>query len=130
MDGFVMGRLPSDAVELGRGGWILGSFFPTVGQDSERHVEEVEVKYWTFSQGEEKSHHTKISDTTEWTMVLEGSTVAMIDGKEFELNAGDYVLLRPGTPNNLVARVPRWVTALTVKAPSDPHAKRTVAVTD
>ena len=120
---FVTGNASVDADRIGRGGWILGSFFDARA-DSDRNVEELEVKWWSFQPGEEGSHSTKTSETVEWTMLLSGRVTATLDGEETELAAGDYVLIRPGTVNNVVSQVLEPTTGITVKAPSDPTAKQ------
>jgi mannose-6-phosphate isomerase-like protein (cupin superfamily) len=125
--GFVVGSIRQDAVVLGRSGWILGSFFPEVGDGSERRTGEIEVKYWEYLPGEASGHGAKSSATVEWSYILTGSTLAQLDGREVVLNAGDYVLIHPGTPNNLVSKVLEPISAITVKAPSDPSAKKAVS---
>lgn len=124
--GYIVGQLRDDADRIGRGGWLLGSFFPEVGIDSDRHVGMIEVKYWEFAPGDESGHSMKTSSTVEWSLILSGSTHARLGEDRVLLNAGDYVLIRPGTPNNLVDRVIHPVRAVTVKAPSDPSAKVTL----
>lgn len=122
--GFVVGKLREDAIGIDRGGWLVGSFFPQEGRDSDRHVREMEVKYWEYSPGGAGQHGLKVSATLEWSMILTGSTVAQLGEEEVILSAGDYVLIMPNTPNNLVSRVVEKVAAVTVKAPSDPAAKK------
>ena len=63
----------------------------------------------------------------ECTFILKGSTKAFIDGKEVVLSGGDYVVMQPGTPNNTVAEILEDAAGLTVKAPSDPTAKRVIS---
>lgn len=117
------GHLPADADSIGRGGWVVGSFFPESGQDGVRHTEQLEVKYWGYPKGEQTHHGTKVSETIEWSMILTGTVLARVGDEELKLGAGDYVLIHPGTPNNLVSEVLESVSAITVKAPSNPTAK-------
>lgn len=126
MTSFVVGRLADDAEGLGRGGWILGSFFDATAEDGDRHTNEMEVKYWKYEVGDEKTHSEKVSATLEWSFILSGSVTARLDGKDTLLHAGDYVIIHPEVPNNLVQEVHQAVTAITVKAPSDPGAKRVI----
>jgi hypothetical protein len=50
----------------------------------------------------------------------------VIGVEELILSGGDYVLIHPGTPNNTVLEVLEDARILTVKAPSDPAAKRVI----
>ena len=68
----------------------------------------------------------KISDTTEWTLILAGHTRAVVGGDIVELWGGNYVLIHPGVPNNLVDDVLADTVGITVKSPSDPAAKHEV----
>jgi mannose-6-phosphate isomerase-like protein (cupin superfamily) len=120
---YLVGSLSGDSIDLGRGGWLLGSFFDVAGPDAARHVEELEVKYWEFVPGEESVHQLKTSSTIEWSLILRGRTRARIGEADVILGSGDYVLIRPGVPNNLVAEVLVPIAALTIKSPSDPAAK-------
>lgn len=124
--GFVTGSLTTDAIEIDRGGWVIGSFFPDSATGASRHTGDLEIKYWEFEPGSEGSHGQKLSGTTEWSLILEGSVVSLLDGEEISLESGDYALIHPGTPNNLVHRVTTRVKAITVKAPSDPSAKQAI----
>jgi mannose-6-phosphate isomerase-like protein (cupin superfamily) len=124
MSGYVVGKLAADADELGRGGWVIGSFFDTDSTESGRHCSELEVKYWSYPQGGGQAHRMKSSKTTEWSMILSGRSRAVVGDSVFELQGGDYVLIHPDTPNNLVAEVLSDIVAITVKAPSEPTAKR------
>jgi quercetin dioxygenase-like cupin family protein len=125
--GYVSGSMKEDADRLGRGGWIAGTFFSDDEGEHVRATDVLEVKYWSFSPGGEHSHETKTSDTLEWSAILEGKVRALLGDEEKVLSAGDYVLIHPGTPNNLVLEVLDDVIAVTVKAPSDPSAKKVVA---
>lgn len=124
--GFVVGSIVDDAASVGRGGWLLGSFFDAEGSDAARYAAELKVKYWEYQPGQEGSHSPKVSATLEWSFVISGSTTALLGGDEVTLHAGDYVVIHPGTSNNLVHRVREPIRAITVKAPSDPSAKRIV----
>jgi mannose-6-phosphate isomerase-like protein (cupin superfamily) len=120
--------MATDAERLARGGWLLGVFFGDDPHEGPRATEALEVKYWTATPDGSVDHPTKISETTEWSVILSGRVTARLGADEVELRAGDYVLIHPGTPNNLVATVMEDVAAITVKAPSDPTAKTVVGV--
>lgn len=49
-----------------------------------------------------------------------------VSDNEIELTQGDYIVIEPGTPNNTVAEILEDVAGLTIKAPSDPSAKKLV----
>lgn len=119
--GHVHGSLSRDAVAAGRRGWILGAFFD---RSDDRHSADLEVKYGEFQKGADSNHPAKVSSTTEFTLVLSGTVRAVIGTEQVILSAGDYVLIHPGTPNNTVLEVVDDARILTVKAPSDPAAKK------
>ncbi|MGV9794952.1 cupin domain-containing protein [Gordonia sp. NPDC003422] len=104
----------------------MGSFFPQTGPDMLRHTGQLEVKYWSYEKGSDTKHGIKTSDTTEWSMILSGVVIAHVGDQELKLAGGDYILIHPGTPNDLVSQVVETVEAITVKAPSDPAAKHAV----
>jgi quercetin dioxygenase-like cupin family protein len=124
---YVAGALKTDAHRIGRGGWILGVFFADDPKEAIRATDLLEVKYWSFERGGGQTHAPKISETLEWSLILSGKVKALLGGDELILSAGDYVLIHPGTPNNLVAAVLEDTVALTIKAPSNPRAKKSLS---
>ncbi len=124
MGAYVVGSMEQDATQIDRGGWIIGSFFPKDGDDGSRNCDALEVKYWSFDPGGADAHGEKVSSTVEWTYLLSGRVRARIGDETVELAGGDYVLIHPGTPNNVVAEVLESTVAITVKAPSRPDAKK------
>ena len=102
-------------------GWIVGKF----KEDKPRKNNEVEIKYWEFDRGT-TTHETKVSTIIECTFILSGAVKGTIDGEEIVLKAGDYIVIEPNTVNNVVEEVLEPTTALTVKAPSDPSAKKVI----
>ena len=68
----------------------------------------------------------KVSSTLESTLILSGTTEAVIDGEQLTLTAGDYVVIQPGIPNNLLVNVVQSTVGITIKAPSDVTAKKIV----
>ena len=119
---YYVGDFRHDAEVNGHRGWLVGKFMDQKPQ----RVDEVEIKYWEFDPGPTR-HGTKASNTFECTFILDGETIALIGERETRLAEGQYIVISPGTPNNLVKYVVRRVRGLTVKAPSDPDAKRVVA---
>ncbi len=116
---YYVGDYREDARKGGHRHWIIGKF---MGQRP-RKTSKLEVKYWDFHIGK-TDHPAKESRTLECTFILSGKVSGNIDGKEVTLSAGQYAAIGPGVPNNLVEYVIRRAKGLTIKAPSDPHAKR------
>jgi len=121
--GYVSGNMEVDAQRLGRGGWLLGVFFAEDPTESARTTEQIEVKYWSYKKGGGRSHQPKSSATIEWSLILTGKVRARLGDETVFLNSGDYVLIHPGTPNNLVDEVLEDTVAVTIKTPSNPSAK-------
>lgn len=116
---YYVGSYRDDGLNEPNRGWIVGKF-----KDSPpRQNNEVEIKYWEFPAGP-TDHPLKSSEIIECTFILSGSSRAMIGDDEIILKAGDYVVIQPGTPNNLVTDILEPIVGLTVKAPSDPSAKK------
>jgi mannose-6-phosphate isomerase-like protein (cupin superfamily) len=103
-----------DAYRENRDGWIVGHFM----DNGPRRTYDMEVKYWKYPVGKPTGHSAKTLDIVEVTFILEGRTSAEIDCAQLELNAGDYVVIQPGTWNNLVAEILKDAVGLTIKAPS------------
>ena len=85
----------------------------------------VEIKYWEYKVGE-TDHPMKESSIIECTIILKGKIKAVINGDELVLKAGEYVVVEPGIPNNTATYVLEDTIGLTIKAPSDPSAKKIV----
>jgi mannose-6-phosphate isomerase-like protein (cupin superfamily) len=117
-----VGDFKHDARTNGQRGWLVGKF---MGQMPQK-VDDVEIKYWELEPGP-TGHRTKKSATFECTFILDGETIGLIGNHETRLVGGRYVVISPGTPNNLVKFVVKRVRGLTVKAPSDPGAKQIVS---
>jgi quercetin dioxygenase-like cupin family protein len=122
-DTFYIGSYRDDALNGANYGWIVGTFI----KDAPRKNKEVEVKYWQYKKGEIAKDYQKTSSTIECTFILKGKTSCLIYDQSIELNAGDYIVIKPGTPNNTVAKILEDTEGLTIKAPSDPSAKKIVA---
>lgn len=117
-ESFYIGNFKNDAETSGHKNWFIGEFI----KEGARKTKAVEIKYWEFESGQ-TSHKTKIQGTIECTIILKGEIEGEVDGQEIKLQKGDYVVIKPGTPNNLVKHVVSLVKGLTIKAPSDPSAK-------
>lgn len=116
MESFYTGKYVSDCTD--HRGWFIGTFM-----DGVRKTDAVEVKYF---EGEIDNHSTKISKTFECTMVIAGEMSGEINGEPITLSAGSYVVIPPGVPNNLTIKSSEDLKGFTIKAPSDPGAKKIV----
>jgi hypothetical protein len=119
MSDYYVGDFNHDARTNGQRGWLIGKFMSQKPQK----IDDVEIKYWELEPGP-TGHRTKKSATFECTFILDGETIGLIGNRETRLVGGQYVVISPGTPNNLVRYVVKRVRGLTVKAPSDPGAKQ------
>ena len=119
---YYLGDFRKDGLDGPNRGWIVGTFI----ESEPRKNEEVEIKYWEFKAGEEVGHGTKVSAIIECTFILKGRTRCLVGDDEIELKQGDYIVIKPGTPNNTVVEIIEDAVGLTIKAPSDPTAKKLV----
>ena len=119
---YYLGDFRKDGLDGPNRGWIVGTFI----ESEPRKNEEVEIKYWEFKAGEEVGHGTKVSAIIECTFILKGRTRCLVGDDEIELKQGDYIVIQPGTPNNTVVEIIEDAVGLTIKAPSDPTAKKLV----
>ncbi len=119
---FYIGSYRDDGLNEPNRGWIVGKF----KDRAPRKNDEVEIKYWEFEVGF-NDHPAKESEIIECTFILSGKTKGFIGDNEITLQTGDYVVIQPGTPNNIVAEILEPTTGLTVKAPSDPTAKKVLS---
>lgn len=119
---YYIGDFRDDALNGPNRGWIVGTFI----KDKPRQNDEVEVMYWEFEAGKPSNHPTKTSSIIECTFILKGRIRSFLDGAETILKAGDYVVIHPGTPNNLQVEILEDASGITIKAPSDPSAKKVI----
>ena len=116
---FYVGSYKDDGLNEPNRGWIVGKFKETLP----RKNNDVEIKYWEFDIGI-TDHPSKVSSIIECTFILTGRIKGVIDGKQMILSAGEYIVIQPGIPNNLVTEIIQPASGLTIKAPSDPLAKQ------
>lgn len=116
MEKYHIGKFIEDAP--GHKGWFVGVFM-----DDARKTDVMEIKY---CQGEIDNHKKKVSSTYECTIVVAGSMEGEIDGNPISLKAGDYVAIPPGVSNNLSVKTSDDLRVFTIKAPSDPKAKKVI----
>lgn len=119
---YYVGNLRHDATTNTHRGWVVGKFMEdgTVAKN-----DAVELLYWEFNPGL-TGHPTKTSTIIEITIILEGSIAGEIEGKPIVLKKGQYIVIKPGTINNIAQNALERVVGLTIKAPSDPGAKTVV----
>lgn len=118
---YYIGEYKKDAAENGHRGWLVGEFM----ENFPFKTDLVEIKYWEYDVGP-TNHDTKISGIFECTFILEGEISGTVDGKEVRLSEGAYVVIPPGIMNGFPQIVYKKVRGLTIKAPSDPSAKKVV----
>ena len=121
-DSYYIGEYREDALNGPNRGWIVGTFI----EDTPRKNDDVEISYWEFKAGSDTKHPAKVSAIIECTLILKGKTKCLIDGNETILKAGDYIVIKPNTPNNIVAEILEDIAGITIKAPSDPTAKQII----
>ena len=119
---FYIGNLREDGLKGNHRGWVVGTFMEEVP----RKTKHVELMYWEFPVGK-TSHPTKTSETLEITMVFKGKVLGEVAGEKISLEAGQYIVISPKVINNLVKEVVEKTQAVTIKAPSDPKAKKVIA---
>ncbi len=115
---FYKGSYQYDGLNDPHRGWVVGKF----KDDFPRKNDAVEIKYWEYEVGP-TDHPTKTSSIIECTFILQGEVRGTINGQEVVLTTGDYVVIAPGIPNNLVMEILEAAVGLTIKAPSDTTAK-------
>jgi len=118
---YYVGYYREDGLNGPNRGWIVGKFM----DELPRKNNSVEIKYWEYKVGE-TDHPMKESSIIECTIILKGKIKAVINGDELVLKAGEYVVVEPGIPNNTATYVLEDTIGLTIKAPSDPSAKKIV----
>lgn len=121
-DSYYIGDIKHDAKSDGYRGWVVGSFLPNGWV---RKVDEVEILYWSFPPGK-INHPTKVSSIVEVTIILEGSIEGDIDNIPIILKKGQYIVIKPGTINNIAQNALEDVAGITIKAPSDTTAKKVI----
>ena len=100
-------------------GWLLGRFMAGKGVNDARNTDKFEVKFWKFKKGEDAKHLPKYQKTaTECTFILKGKIMGEIKSQPIVLEAGEYVVIPPGTVSNFPKTVIEDVEGLTIKAPS------------
>lgn len=102
-------------------GWFVGSFM----ENNVTKTDVMEIKYAEFPVGL-TNHGLKTSATYECSIFISGKARAVVGDDEIIIEAGDYVAIQPGTPNNLILEILEPVKVITIKAPCDPNAKKLI----
>ena len=113
---YYIGEYEKDSPE--HHGWFVGKFM-----NGARKTDEVEIKY---HQGILLGHKTKVSNTYECDIVIDGEMGGHVDNKPVTISKGEYIVIPPGVPNNLAAHTTKNLKVFTIKAPSDPTAKKVI----
>lgn len=125
--GYHLGSLKGDSelsYKSSENHWVIGNF-PKFDELPDRKTKALEIKFVELKHGQ--VHHEKIQRTaTEFTYVVRGKLSGWV-GKEHnkvEVSEGDYIVIHPGTPNNIAETFIDRSQVLTVKVPSDPEDKK------
>jgi len=98
--------------------WLFGNIDGLKNGDLEK-TNNFEMKYWAFTKNSNPSHKSKVlNKSTERTLIIRGKIEGNIAGEPITLETGDYVIIRPETPNNLVEKVIENTMGITIKSPS------------
>ncbi len=98
--------------------WLFGDLDIFGEKDLEKN-KNFYLKYWVYARGDNPDHKTKTHRiSTEYTFVIKGKIEGMVDGEEITLETGDYVVIPPGIPNNLMQKIHENTVGITIKSPS------------
>jgi quercetin dioxygenase-like cupin family protein len=104
-----------------RHGWIYGHFMPEgLSRDSRVEIKVVQLDK-SFSS---PPHYAKIG--TKLDIIWEGDAIWIVDDKEIEMHAGDYVIIPPKVTVGVKKVLSDKIIVQTIKIPSIPDDKITV----
>jgi len=105
-----------------KNGWIYGNFMPNGDLAKDERVEiKVAKLYSSFTS---KPHYNKTS--TKIDIVWSGRAIWEVDGKEVEMNTGDYLIIPPKTTVCIKKVISDDLTVQTIRFPSVPDDKAMV----
>lgn len=102
-----------------RDGWIYGNFMPK-GDISKDERAEIKVAKLDSSFTSDP-HYNKTS--TKIDIIWQGSAIWQVDGKEVEMNAGDYLIIPPKTVVNIKKVISDELIVQTIRFPSSTDDK-------
>lgn len=104
--------------EKDRQGWIYGHFMPKGLQKDDR----VEIKVARLDKSfNSPYHYSKVG--TKLDIIWQGRAIWDIEGKEIELQTGDYVIIPPKTKVSVKKVLSEELIVQTIKIPSIPNDK-------
>lgn len=99
-------------------GWIYGNFMPDGLEKDDR----AEIKIVKLDKSfASKPHYNKIS--TKLDIIWQGSAMWEVDGKEVEMNTGDYLIISPMTKVCIKKVISDELIVQTIRFPSVPDDK-------
>jgi len=111
------GEIGKLKTEANKEDWVFGSFREI---DSLAKTDDFELKYWFFKKDEEFRHEAKFQVlATEYNFIIKGKIKGRVgDKKDIVLEAGDYIVIKPGEIVNLQQEIVEDVEGITIKVPS------------
>jgi mannose-6-phosphate isomerase-like protein (cupin superfamily) len=104
--------------EQERNGWMYGSFMP----DGLAKDQRAEIKVARLSKSfTSKPHYNKTS--TKLDIIWNGKAVWEVEGKEVEMNSGDYLIIPPRTIVGVKKILSDELVVQTIRFPSIPNDK-------
>jgi len=105
--------------EKERGGWIYGNFMPDGDLAKDNNAE---IKIATLNSSfTSKPHFNKTS--TKLDIIWKGKAIWEVDGKDVEMNTGDYLIIPPKTVVCIKKVVSDELVIQTIRLPSTPDDK-------
>jgi glyoxylate utilization-related uncharacterized protein len=84
----------------------------------EENFKDFILKYWEFKKDVPKIHSSKSQkNSIEYNFIIEGKIQGMIMDNEVVLEAGDFVVIKPGFEINLQGKVLEDTKGITIKIP-------------
>jgi quercetin dioxygenase-like cupin family protein len=105
--------------EQERDGWVYGNFMPDgdLAKDNRAEIKVITLNNTFFS----KPHYNKIS--TKLDIIWQGEAVWNVNGKDIEMNSGDYLIIPPKTIVFVKKVVSQNLIVQTIRFPSIPDDK-------
>ena len=104
--------------EQERDGWLYGSFMPQGLLQDDR----LEIKIKNLEKGFTSEPHFQ-KKATKIEVIFSGKAIWEIDGEDYELNQGDYIVIPPGVTTAVKKVLEEPTLCQTIKIPSEPTDK-------